>query len=53
MKVTITIPEPRVWRWLVPIAAVAVALALTWGGGVTAQESIWGDPGQGEFSGPH
>ena len=31
--------------------AVAVALALTWGGGVTAQEGSWGDPGQGEFSG--
>ena len=51
MKVTITIPEPRVWRWLVPIAAVAVPLAITSGGGVTAQEIIWGDQGQGEFSG--
>ena len=38
MTFTITIPPLRVWKWLAPMLAVAVALALTWGGGVTAQE---------------
>ena len=42
MKITIpefTLPGPRLWKWAVlPIAAVALALALTWGGGATAQQ---------------
>ena len=48
MTFTITIPPLRVWKWLAPMLAVVAALALTWGGGVTAQQGALGDgPGEG------
>ncbi len=49
-EITITLPGPRLWKWVVPIFAVVAALTLTWGGGATAQQGGFGppDPGQGQ-----